>query len=1628
MQREKHPWIYDLLLITVLAAAALLRLSGADWGELQHQHPDELFLSGVVANLRAHECEDPTIAIDDCPPEQQKWIGFGTYLDTKTSTLNPRNRGYGFFVYGTLPIFILRYTAEMTGNLGVDALKLMGRQFSAYADLGTILLLYFIVARLYNRKTALLAAAFSGFAVMQIQQSHFFTTDTFVNLFSFLAIYFAVEIMVSKSRIENREPGNGDEQDQNHTSRFTIYDIPGPFLWLSIAFGLAYGMAMASKVNIYPLALLLPGAFAVRLLQNKDEREQVLQSDSWKLILVSLVAGGIAAFLAFRIFQPYAFDGLLPNKQWMANIAEQRVQAHGDADLPWNLQWARRTHLYSFENLTLWGLGLPLGILAWAGFLYMGWRIIKGERKHLLLWGWTAIYFIWQSLQFNPTMRYQLPIYPLLAMMAAWCLGRVSDFKIQIRRPDKPLTLNFQPFVIAYGLLALAATAAWAFAFQSIYTRPEPRIAASRWIYQNVPAPINLRIQIADGTTYSQPLPVFQGTVTGPETPLQFNFRANATGQVTEVYLPHIVDTSASGPQTLSLFLPDRPDTPPESASTATLTGDFYPKQDPRGEAFTFTLDQPLLLVEGETYFLRLETSGGTIMLAGSTVANETDYDFTLPFRVNGYDGFGGLYTGDTLQVYWDDNEEKLTRYSAILNTSDYIFIPTNHQYGQITRLPERYPLTTLYYRELMGCPDEVTVIDCYREAQPGMFSGNLGFELVSVFESYPQIGPIVINDQPAEEAFTFYDHPKVLIFKKRADYNAAQVVDILSTVDLSQVVHLTPRQAGGYQQKDLMLPPDRLAGQRAGGTWSELFDYDWVQNRYPWLGLIIWYVFIFALGAFTYPLVRLILPGLSGKGYPVARTLGMVILAYIPWLLGSLNLAPYSRTTIGLVFVSIAAAGCILGWIHRNELAEEWKSNRKFFLIVEILFLAFFIFDLLIRIGNPDLWHPSKGGERPMDFSYFNAVLKSTSFPPYDPWFAGGYINYYYYGFVLVGTPVKLLGIVPSISYNFILPTLFAIVAVSAFGVGWNLVERGKMNDGSLLSSLQSLPFISGMAAALMMVVLGNLGTIRMIYQALQRMVAPGGVIDGATIFQEWSWAAQGFWKSLAGTPLPLGQGDWYWNPSRVIPPGPGNEITEFPYFTFLYSDLHAHMIVLPLTLFMLAWALSTVKWKKTSILSIIFGALVLGAIRPVNTWDVYTYTPLAAAALAYTLWRHADVSKIKVSISEWMRRTGLVLAAVAMLVVLQALFYKPFTDWFSQAYNSVMFWDASHTPVSSYLSHWSLFLFLLAAWMTWETRDWMAKTPISALEKLKPYQLQIEFTLALILVALLYTAYLGAWTTWLSLPMALWAGILLLRPNQTDTKRAMLFFTGTGLVLTLAVEMFSVQGDIGRMNTIFKLYLQAWTLFSVSAAAAFSWVLVDLHTWRARWRNVWQVSVLLLFTGAAMYTVTATIDKIGDRLNPSAPHSLDSMEFMAHSELWDGEVMDLSQDYRAIRWLQDNIKGSPVIVEANVTEYRWGTRYTIYTGLPGVVGWNWHQRQQRALMPQLVTNRVDAIQNFYHTTDIAAAHDFLRQYDVEYIIVGQFERILYPDGIAKFEAYDGIAWKSIYKDEQTVIYEVLP
>ena len=433
-------------------------------------------------------------------------------------------------------------------------------------------------------------------------------------------------------------------------------------------------------------------------------------------------------------------------------------------------------------------------------------------------------------------------------------------------------------------------------------------------------------------------------------------------------------------------------------------------------------------------------------------------------------------------------------------------------------------------------------------------------------------------------------------------------------------------------------------------------------------------------------------------------------------------------------------------------------------------------------------------------------------------------------------------------------------------------------------------------------MVLLGNLGVVRMLYQWLQQVAAPGCVIDKASFPERILWALNGFFQVLVGKMhLPFGPGDWYWNPSRILPAQSGDPITEFPLFTFIYSDLHAHMIALMITVLAIAWALSVLaargRWKNhlDTIAGLLLGGLIIGALKPTNTWDFYTYLILGAVVLTYAVWRYADVSRFPSTIPEWSKRLLLTIGAVAVFTGAALLFYQPFTHWFllDPTYTKVSFWMGGRSDITSYLTHWGVFLFFIVSWLTWETRQWLAETPVSALRKFKPYR---DLLVAALVIFFLILVAQQGWVMsssqnepwkgftilWLALPLATWAAILLFRPSLPDRKRLVLFMIGTVLLLTMIVEIIVMGGDIGRMNTVFKIYYQAWVLLGLSAAAAFGFLLSEFGKWSQAWRSAWQIAAAALTGGAALFLLMGGIGKIADRMNTAAPHTLDSMTYM--------------------------------------------------------------------------------------------------------------------------------------------------
>jgi uncharacterized membrane protein len=264
------------------------------------------------------------------------------------------------------------------------------------------------------------------------------------------------------------------------------------------------------------------------------------------------------------------------------------------------------------------------------------------------------------------------------------------------------------------------------------------------------------------------------------------------------------------------------------------------------------------------------------------------------------------------------------------------------------------------------------------------------------------------------------------------------------------------------------------------------------------------------------------------------------------------------------------------------------------------------------------------------------------------------------------------------------------------------------------------------------------------------------------------------------------------------------------------------------------------------------------------------------------------------------------------------------------------------------------------------------------------------------------------------------------------------------------LFVELFTLRGDIGRMNTQFKFYIQVWLLLSVSAAVTLLWIAesfavalrvgpVAAHRSLyalGRWAFGGAFAVALLL--GLLYPAFAIPAKVNDRYVPTAPRGLDGMAYMRNavrSEEFAGRRVEfaLRHDYDAIRWMQDNIVGSPTILEEGAAagnQYRWSARFSIYTGLPTVVGWEWHQRQQRAaLAAPVVEDRVADVREFYSTADRDRAKLLLRRYGVRYVILGAMERLYNdPAGLDKFaimvEAGD---LQVVYQNPGVTIYEVL-
>jgi YYY domain-containing protein len=1017
------------------------------------------------------------------------------------------------------------------------------------------------------------------------------------------------------------------------------------------------------------------------------------------------------------------------------------------------------------------------------------------------------------------------------------------------------------------------------------------------------------------------------------------------------------------------------------------------------------------------------------------------------------------------LRLYENDDTRKLDHIWQSITSADYIVFYSQRLYGTIPRLPHRYPLTTRFYQLLFG--------------------QELGFELAASFTSYPRLDgvtlvddtlsdpglpvppllsgwqqtPVVLNGGRADESLTVYDHPKVLVFRKNRALPKAEFDALLGS---SLPFKPISRPTG------LMLEPGRWAEMMAGGTYRDLFGPSGLAVKWPWL---VWVVMIEVVGLVAFPIAYVAFRFLPDRGYAVSKTLGILILSWGVWLLASVGISPATRTTILIVLLALVILGMIILWRHTTGLRRFWWRHSRVIVAAEAVFwLAFLVF-LAIRGLNPDLWHPFRGGEKPMDMAYLMAVVKSTWYPPYDPWFAGGYLNYYYFGQVIVATLIKLSGVVPTVAYNLAVPTLFALTASGAFSAAYNLGYRRRITWGQAAQG--------GLFAAVFTVCIGNLATIAQLLDQLWRNA--GSIEIRSTIP-----GVEGLARTVAGliATVLLGRGfpiptDWYWTSSRVYTGAA--VVNEFPLFTFLFADLHAHLIGLPFTLLALAVAINLLKSKLkskptrkadsvgyvpflarlSSFVSVpglgkmAVAGLALGALAPLNSWDFPTYMAVCGLALLIAGWHSLRRIEREVTPNQVgdQNRAPVLFRIVIMgagLVILAYLFYLPFYRSFQSFYSGLDPTPERSEPIR-YLAIHGLFLFVSVTFVAqtlWKSgqnawpgriikaviRHWEHAPRFLFLWRRMPHRTSPRVILSLNMLVGIAAVVIILWLVGLqSIAMLL----VILVPtllaffvsDESRSQRLALGLVALGICLGLFCEIFAIKGDIGRMNTVFKFYLQVWVLWALVTGFVLPGVWEQISSWKTTlYRNSWRATLSILIFASMLYPLIGIRARVLDKFDNALGYSLDGVAYAEHAVYRDqGQNISLADDMAAIHWMQLNVDGSPVILEASVPTYRWGSRFSVYTGLPTVLGWDWHQKQQRWGYQWMVDERLEDVRQMYAEPAADRVLPLFKKYQIRYIIVGDMERAYYPAaGLVKFDQMVGKHLDLVYTQGSVKIYLV--
>jgi len=730
---------------------------------------------------------------------------------------------------------------------------------------------------------------------------------------------------------------------------------------------------------------------------------------------------------------------------------------------------------------------------------------------------------------------------------------------------------------------------------------------------------------------------------------------------------------------------------------------------------------------------------------------------------------------------------------------------------------------------------------------------------------------------------------------------------------------------------------------------------------------ILEWWLMLFGIGLIFLPLTFLVFSKFYDKGYIFSKILGISLISYSIFLLGTIHLLPFTKLNSFLVIIAFLILIYFLTFskikklsIFGKDFFSLIKERRVIFLFEELLFLLSLTAWAFIRAHQPDI----HGIEKFMDYGFVNSILRSTYFPSKDMWFANFSINYYYFGHFVTAVLTKISGINSSITYNLMIGSIFSFTFTFSFSIGLNLLQqikkisKAKILFGSLLT-------------AFLVTLSGNLQTIYAFFIPYKG--------DNPIPFWQLTFSPQTFPNSY-----------WYPSATRFI----YHAIHEFPSYALALSDLHGHLLDTPFVLFTIALLFSVfLRLRAKDLTTDIFSlsknfiycfliSLLLAIMYMTNAWDGILYPFLTIAILGIVFLGSILKEKQHINIKAFRPLLRLISAIGVLFFILTLpfnLFYKPPVSGlgFTCSPNFLLkigrigpfVFEQQHcqlSPIWQLLILYGFFYFWIVSFLGFVLKKRKNKTT--------------EF-------------------------------------NLSDNFILILIFCASFFILIPEVIYFKdIFITYPRANTMFKISYQVFIILSLASGYIIVRLMGEIKSFvKKNIKNkifiFWYLLfALCLFFFVSIYPVFAINSYYNNLKNYYGLNGTNYLKSIYPT------------DYDAILWINKNIKGQPTILEAQGDSYTDYGRISVNTGLPTVMGWTVHEWFWRNSY-DIVSPRIEDVKILYETNNISLAKSLINKYHVSYVFIGELERQKYTNlNEKKFEKMG----KVVYQIGETKIFKL--